>query len=504
MVSGTRDLYQAYYTKSVPILQYMVNNLSPNRGDLVLEPCAGDGVLIDAVLNKYPGVSIEAYELNSETASSLAKRYTNHPNVRVVWQDALTTRGFGSQQRTENAYDRVIGNPPYGGWLDYDKRAALKLLYPRMYVKETYGLFLYRSIKLLREGGKLVFIVPDTFLNLHRHAELRRFLLHNSKLQEIVLFPSSFFPGVSFGYAKLCIITLEKSSNTEECLDNIVRVRYRFRHVDELVSAKSTDGLHETLTISQRAIYGGVDQALFVADDPRVSQLINNAERRVSDIADCVTGFYSGNDARHLKYRSDVLTNVRRYKPVAPEQIAATVPPEYALEGIPGPRCFVPIKKGGPWKFHAPDAWYMEWSRAAVEGYRVSAKARFQNSSYYFRPGIGIPMVSSSGVRATLMEGQLFDQSIVGVFPKDARWTLYLLGLFNSPTGATLMRTINPSANNSANYVKKVPFLDPSRQQARDVESCVSEILGDLKRGDHYQVESELAAYEIIRGIYGF
>ena len=38
-------------------------------------------------------------------------------------------------------YDRIIANPLYGGWIDYDRRKQLKRLYPVLYVKETYSLF---------------------------------------------------------------------------------------------------------------------------------------------------------------------------------------------------------------------------------------------------------------------------------------------------------------------------------------------------------------------------
>lgn len=37
--------YQAYYTKSNPILNYMTNMLHFQQQDSILEPCGGDGVL---------------------------------------------------------------------------------------------------------------------------------------------------------------------------------------------------------------------------------------------------------------------------------------------------------------------------------------------------------------------------------------------------------------------------------------------------------------------------
>lgn len=39
-------------------------------------------------------------------------------------------------------------------------------MYTELNVKETYTLFLLRCIQLLNDGGRLVFIIPDTFMNI--------------------------------------------------------------------------------------------------------------------------------------------------------------------------------------------------------------------------------------------------------------------------------------------------------------------------------------------------
>ena len=40
-------VYRSYYTKSDPIVSYMLQKLSVSEGMTVFEPCAGDGVFID-------------------------------------------------------------------------------------------------------------------------------------------------------------------------------------------------------------------------------------------------------------------------------------------------------------------------------------------------------------------------------------------------------------------------------------------------------------------------
>ena len=60
--------------------------------------------------------------------------------------------------------------------------------------------------------------------------------------------------------------------------------RYTFRHSD---------------------IFHNMDHALFVSPDPALTGLINTASTRIGDVADCVTGFYSGDDRRFLRVLSD-------------------------------------------------------------------------------------------------------------------------------------------------------------------------------------------------------
>lgn len=136
--------------------------------------------------------------------------------------------------------------------------------------------------------------------------------------------------------------------------------------------------------------------------------------------------------------------------------------------------------------------------------YKVNKKARFQNSSYYFSYGIAVPMVSSSCITAALIENRLFDQSIVGIFPKDTDLTPYLLAYFNSPTCNQLIRTINPTANNPANYLKKIPFKRPDDSLLSYINTKVNLIITSLKAGDKLNTEYQSQLNAAIAEQYGF
>lgn len=497
------DIYRSYYTRSDPIVRYMIKILSTDSGMTVLEPCAGDGIFVDALLSEQPNLAIDAYELNPQAFALLKSKYRSCNNIRITYEDVLTSQELELYANAGGIYDRIIANPPYGGWQSQEKRALLKKLYPGLYVKETYTLFLFRCIQLLKDSGILVFIVPDTFLNLHMHTKLRDYLLTHTKICEIALFPSSFFPGAGFGYANLAIIALQKAAARSDCLGNPFQVLTGFQSVTDLGGISK--GCATTLQFSQRQIYENLDHALLVTENLSVVHLINRPEAKIGDIAACVTGFYSGDDKRYLRAAPDITRNGARYQTIAKEAICDNFAERsHLLEGIRGTKCFIPIVKGGGIRYFKPDTWYMDWSVAAVADYKTNKKARLQNADFYFNFGIAVPMVSSSQVTAALLEHRLFDQSIVGIFPKDPQWIYYLLAFFNSPTCNRLIRTINPSANNSANYIKKIPFIYPSEVILEEIDTLVKAIISDLKTHQGYDVASEQRLHHLIEQTYRF
>jgi adenine-specific DNA-methyltransferase len=144
-----------------------------------------------------------------------------------------------------------------------------------------------------------------------------------------------------------------------------------------------------------------------------------------------------------------------------------------------------------------------QWDAQTVSFYKKDKKARFQNSEYYFKIGIGIPMVKSSKIKATLLDACLFDQSIVGIFPKDAARNQYILALMNSTVVNELIHAINPTANNSANYIKQIPYIEPDVETMNEITTKVNQIIsyeksGEFEKSDQLQIQLD----EIITGIY--
>jgi len=106
--------------------------------------------------------------------------------------------------KTEYRFDLIIGNPPYGIpslsdhytiKVDNETKKRYKQIYETWYGKyNLYGAFIEKSIKLLKENGQLIFIVPATFMILDEFKKLREFLARNGKTEIIYMGSDLFKP----------------------------------------------------------------------------------------------------------------------------------------------------------------------------------------------------------------------------------------------------------------------------------------------------------------------
>ncbi|UUF81122.1 N-6 DNA methylase (plasmid) [Xanthomonas oryzae pv. oryzae] len=290
---------QNYYTKSANLKEYMVSMLNLSKDDHVLEPCGGTGEFIDSILSINPLQKIDTIDINGKDVQTLKDKYSHQKNVKIRKGDTLLDETFNLDSNIGGIYDKVIGNPPYGAWLDYNYRKQLKNLYKNLYVKESYLLFLIRSIFLLKNQGRLVFIIPDTFLYLHSYRDIRTFILKHTRLKEVITFPSSFFGSVDFQYSKLCIITLEKEQDVNRAKNNVFKVITGFNSASQIgkdLILKNTN----TVFYKQITLLNTKDRAIM--HNKLVYSLNKKADYTLGDIADCVTGIYTGNNKNIFAY----------------------------------------------------------------------------------------------------------------------------------------------------------------------------------------------------------
>ncbi len=156
-------------------------------------------------------------------------------NIRIIHYDYLLWN-------TDEHFDVIIGNPPYGIpslsehykiRVDNETKKKYKETYETWYGKyNVYGAFIEKSIKLLKDNGQLIFIVPATFMILDEFRKLRNFLATHGKTEIVYMGNNVFKPE-----AKVATVILRfiKSKSEENKL-----ILYDYNNANPKVIAKNT------------------------------------------------------------------------------------------------------------------------------------------------------------------------------------------------------------------------------------------------------------------------
>ncbi|MGV8964263.1 MAG: Eco57I restriction-modification methylase domain-containing protein [Candidatus Saccharimonadaceae bacterium] len=134
----------------------------------------------------------------------------------------------------QGGFDAVIGNPPYVLLQNLEKREVFDYTSQKFqsakYKIDTYQLFIEQSIILLKTGGLLGFITPNTFLK-NIHAEpLRKYIFKNTIIKEILLLGYSVFSAAS---VDTCVFIFNKGipTNKSELFFNKADVAFEVKHI---------------------------------------------------------------------------------------------------------------------------------------------------------------------------------------------------------------------------------------------------------------------------------
>ncbi len=151
-----------------------------------------------------------------------------------------------SETMRSGGFDAIIGNPPYGAEFIKSSYSYLKDNYQTYILRgESYLVFIEKAINSLKIGGKLSYIVPDTYLNLGFTEVLRKFLLQNSRIREIVSLPSNVFSGA---VVDTTLLFTEKYSLTNAFYNTDVLVRV----IDKKSSITSIDQVNREFIVSTK------------------------------------------------------------------------------------------------------------------------------------------------------------------------------------------------------------------------------------------------------------
>jgi adenine-specific DNA-methyltransferase len=148
----------------------------PGPESVVLDPGCGNGRFIDGVVRwaRQHGQALPrilGVESDPKHVAQAKQRFGHLPRVRILNEDFLAHR--------DQKFEYIIGNPPYVPItaLSPAERNDYRGRYDTAVGRfDLYLLFFEQSLRLLKPGGRLVFITPEKFLYVRTATPLRKAL----------------------------------------------------------------------------------------------------------------------------------------------------------------------------------------------------------------------------------------------------------------------------------------------------------------------------------------
>lgn len=234
--------------------------------DLILDPSCGDGRLLEEAIRLKACLSSEgglgprnpAREAFGVDRSAAAIRLASRVGASVYVADFFDVEaGSGTREsiKLPAGFDAIIGNPPYirqeligprdkrriSRRLELDRADGPEIFWPRWSGRsDIYVYFFAHSIRLLKPGGRLVFLTASSWLDAGYGAALREFLLKNFRLIAVIEpAAESFFADASIGTV---ITVLERESGKQAREANLVRFVHLTAPLSDVVTSHCLAG----------------------------------------------------------------------------------------------------------------------------------------------------------------------------------------------------------------------------------------------------------------------
>ena len=129
----------------------------------------------------------------------------------------------------KRSFDLIVGNPPYGAKVSDAQKAIFKHDFAevRQGGYDTYRFAMYQAIEMLKPGGYMGFIVPNTWLTIKSAEKLRRYILRHCRIVRLVNLQQNVFnlKGAAANVDTMLVILQKNQSATPyESDDNMADI----------------------------------------------------------------------------------------------------------------------------------------------------------------------------------------------------------------------------------------------------------------------------------------
>lgn len=209
---GRRKDYGQFFTPPA-VAHLMVKWIMKDNPKTILDPAFGLGIFYDEALkiNSVPDLHFVGYEIDSNIMDYFTHD-ENSPNLQVINGDYL--------EADLGLFDGIVCNPPYMRFQKFLNRHSVLPKIEEKIGKKLIGysnissVFLVKALKELRVNGKLAFIMPFEFFNTGYGKEIKKSLLDNQLLKQILIFANEkeIFPDAT---TTVCVLLCKNNGKKE-------------------------------------------------------------------------------------------------------------------------------------------------------------------------------------------------------------------------------------------------------------------------------------------------
>jgi adenine-specific DNA-methyltransferase len=217
--ASAEKLRGGFYTP-LPLAEFILKWAVNGDSDLdILEPSCGDGVFIEAIKDlKLAYKSITAIEFDSEEA-------TKAQNIKLKNTKIINADFHEYCNTTKQKFDVVVGNPPYIRYQYFEPKQQIEaedifikagLKYTRL--TNAWVSFIVGATLLLKETGRIGFVIPAEILQVSYAEQLRNFIAKHYNKINIVSFEKLVFPNIQ---QEVVLLLCEKNGTKEHKIEHI-------------------------------------------------------------------------------------------------------------------------------------------------------------------------------------------------------------------------------------------------------------------------------------------
>lgn len=380
------------------------------------------------------------------------------------------TEGFGNILQ-DGGFDAVIGNPPYlfiTEISDLEKAVFEKSYSTFMYRYDVYGLFLEKTVRdLLKNGGVAGFIIPHTVLSNDSFEKLRRLLLTETQLRNVVDIGPGVFQGAKNETMVLIAERLAKPGDAKQPTEV------------SLTSAASFPNPHNRYELPQTAWLSNPKARWQVGVTPRDSIIVrklSSAAHRLGQLCDINQGLRTGDNQKYLSLRQQS----KKWKPAAGGKDVGRYEPIRVRQFV----LYDPHKLDAP---RRPEIFESAEKLVVQEIRNISLPRR---------------------IVATYDNEQIYvlqSTNVVNLKEKASKhWSLkYLLGILNSEAANFFFRHSFPGNNHIASWqLSEVPIPRAGKRVQEQVARMVDTLLNlhsklsDTNRADRKAIQGRIRRIE--------